>query len=204
METALQNILLQQGTKTKKIRQLLQMGYTRRQTADLVANGHYGFVFNVHKRMKAQGLLGSAMPLMPIFNRTFGVEFEAYNVEKTTLKNALIVAGIQCEVETYNHSTKEHWKIVRDGSLTGTNTFELVSPILQGADGMRQLEIVCRVLSECGAKVNKSCGTHVHLGASDLSIEQWQRIYINYSRLENVIDGFMPHSRRADNNHYTK
>ena len=47
-------------------------------------------------------------------------------------------------------------------------------------------------------------GTHVHLNAREFSLEQWKRIYINYGRLEKVIDGFMAESRRADNNRYCK
>ena len=94
------------------------------------------------------------------------MEFEAYNAGKPVLRDALTAAGLQCEIESYNHNDKTHWKIVNDGSINGNDTFELVSPILQGGDGMRQLEKACFVLNACGAKVNKSCGTHVHLGAA--------------------------------------
>ena len=72
--------------------------------------------------------------------------------------------------------------------MSGNQTFELVSPILKGESGMSELVTVCSVLNRCGAKVNKSCGTHVHLNARDFSIEQWKRIYINYARLEKVIE----------------
>jgi hypothetical protein len=205
METRVQNILSQTGTKTAKIRQLILMGLTRRQIANLVTNGNYGFVQNVYAKMRQEGLLSSIdTPLQHCFNRKFGVEFEAYNVKMSVLNNALNDAGIRCEIEGYNHNTSNHWKIVTDGSLSGNNTFELVSPILTGEVGIQELQTVCRVLEECGAKVNKSCGTHVHLDAAGFSLDQWKRIYINYSRLERTIDGFMPHSRRANNNSYTK
>jgi hypothetical protein len=200
-------------TKTAKIQQLILMGLTRREIAGLITNGNYGFVQNVYAKMLREGLLNQAAAITAAieeimipqeFNKEFGVEFEAYNVSKTILRNKLIAAGIQCESEGYNHTTRSHWKIVSDGSLTGNETFELVSPILKGEAGLAELMKVCDVLNKCGAKVNKTCGTHVHLNARDFSLDQWKRIYINYGRLEKVIDGFMPESRRADNNRYCK
>ena len=51
MEQQIANILAQTTTKTRKIQQLLMLGLTRRQVADLVTNGNYGFVQNVYARM---------------------------------------------------------------------------------------------------------------------------------------------------------
>ena len=50
MNKQITNILNQRITKTSKIQQLLLLGLTRRQVADLVTNGNYGFVQNVFKR----------------------------------------------------------------------------------------------------------------------------------------------------------
>lgn len=204
MEQQIQNILAQDTTKTNKIKQLIQLGLTRKQIAQLVTNGNYGFVQNVYAKMRAQGLLnhlGTIIAVAATFTRRFGVEFEAYNVPMQTLNNALNRAGVNCRVEGYNHRDSEtSWKIVSDGSLSGNNTFELVSPILKGEEGIQELEKVCRVLNECGAKVNKSCGTHVHMDAQGMPLQTWKNIYKNYARLEDVIDAFMPASRR--NNTY--
>jgi hypothetical protein len=41
---------------------------------------------------------------------------------------------------------------------------EIVSPVLKGADGLRQLKAVCDWLNAVGAKVNRSTGFHVHVG----------------------------------------
>ena len=91
-------------------------------------------------------------------NRKFGIEIEAYNVDKTALARALNAAGILCAVEGYNHQTRGHWKIVSDGSLQGYNTFELVSPILEGNNGLIQVEVVCQVINTLNARINTSCG----------------------------------------------
>ena len=51
MNEQIQSILNENGTKTAKIQKLLALGLTRRQVADLAADGNYGFVQNVYKRM---------------------------------------------------------------------------------------------------------------------------------------------------------
>jgi hypothetical protein len=101
-------------TKTAKIQQLVLMDLTRREIADLIGNGNYSFVQNVYAKMLREGLLNQAAVITAAideimipqeFNKEFGVEFEAYNVSKTTLRNRLIAAGIKCESENYNHTT---------------------------------------------------------------------------------------------------
>ena len=58
MNEQVTNILNQSITKTAKIQQLLLLGLTRRQVADLVTNGNYGFVQNVYKKMLEAGRFG--------------------------------------------------------------------------------------------------------------------------------------------------
>ena len=52
MNEQIQSILNENGTKTSKIQKLLTLGLTRRQVADLVAGGNYGFVQNVYKQQQ--------------------------------------------------------------------------------------------------------------------------------------------------------
>jgi len=214
MNAIITEIVNSTTTKTEKIQKLLLLGLTRREVATLVTNGNYGFVQNVFARMQREGRLNQAAAVAAVnedimtpkaFDKEFGVEFEAYNVRKETLRDKLIEAGIRCETESYNHTdSRDHWKIVSDGSISGSQTFELVSPILRGEAGLAEVMKVCNVLNRCNAKVNKSCGTHVHINAQGFSLDQWKRIYLNYSRLESVIDAFQPDSRRGDNNRYCK
>lgn len=210
MNEQIQNILNENGTKTSKIQKLLALGLTRRQVADLVANGNYGFVQNVYKRMM-QGLTNTAAQaaatIAPAidyaFNRNFGIEIEAYNCTRERLARELTATGINVQVEGYNHTDHtDHWKLVTDSSLSGNNTFELVSPILHGEQGIEELEKVCWVLDLCNAKVNDTCGLHVHMDAAEFDLATWKNLILTYKRLEGVIDNFMPHSRR--NNHYCK
>lgn len=39
---------------------------------------------------------------------------------------------------------------------------------------------------------------------SAFGIRDWRNLYLNYIKLEDLIDSFMPESRRANNNHYCK
>ena len=209
MNEQITNILNQRITKTSKIQQLLLLGLTRRQISDLVTNGNYGFVQNVYKKMLEAGTFApearttTFLPQIDYtFNRRFGIEIEAYNCTRERLARELREAGINVAVEGYNHDTRNHWKLVTDGSLRGNDTFELVSPILEGESGLRELEKVCWVLDFCDVKVNESCGLHVHMDAADFTMNTWKNLALSYKNIENVINAFMPNTRR--DNHYCK
>lgn len=210
MNEEVRNILAQEKTKTWKIQQLLNLGLTHRQIADLVTHGNRGFVWNVYKKMLDNGTYmpvsstSSATTVVPdySFTRRWGVEIEAYNCTREKLIRELREAGINVSFEGYTHETTNHWKLVTDSSLSGNNTFELVSPILEGESGLAELEKVCWVLDLCNVKVNDSCGLHIHMDAADFTIGTWKNLALTYKRLEHVIDLFMPGSRR--NNRFCK
>ena len=195
-----QEILNQSISKTAKMRQLFELGLTRQETATLMGVG-YGFVQNVYAKTYPDRISSSSIFK---FNRTFGIEIEAFNISRYNLCSALRAAGIEAEMESYNHRTRPHWKIVTDSSVRGTNTFELVSPILKGEEGIAELKKVTEVLKAKNVKINKSCGLHIHLDAGDLKIGDWKRIYKNYIKLEPTIDSFMPRSRKGNINNYCR
>lgn len=202
-----QDILSQNWTKTRKIQELILIGLTRTQIAQLVTNGNYGFVQNVYAKMKAEGKLNQAAieNFNPSpFNKKFGIEIEAYNVEMHVLAHALQNAGIRCFVDGYNHHTKSYWKIISDSSISGVNAFELVSPVLEGEAGLEEVNKVCEVLKTLNAYINKSCGFHVHFDAQNFDLRQWKNIYKNYAGFENQIDELMPQSRRGNTNYYCR
>lgn len=206
MEERIRNILVQETTKTSKIRQLYLLGVPRAEIARMVTNGNYGFVVNALRRLVerdgVQNIHPATAALDYTFNRKFGIEIEGYNCPMSKLARELGEAGIEVAVEGYNHTTRPYWKLVRDGSLSGINTFELVSPILVGEAGLRELEKVCWVLDLCDVKVNDSCGLHVHIDAAGFNMETWRNLALSYKYLEPVIDGFMPASRR--DNYYCR
>jgi hypothetical protein len=91
---------------------------------------------------------------------TFGVELEV-----------TLPAGT-CPVGGYHHGAPvpqlpPGWQAERDASIQpapGYAAAEIVSPVLKGADGLRQLQAACDWLNSAGAKVNRSTGFHVHVG----------------------------------------
>ena len=134
---------------------------------------------------------------------TFGVEIECYNVIRQQLIETAAANGLQVRSEGYNHEDNNHYyKIVSDSSLQGNDTNEVVSPILKGKKGLQSLETLCSSLGTIDAKVNRSCGLHVHIGAEKMSNEHYCRLVRNYQKIEKVIDSFMPLSRRANNSRW--
>ena len=200
-----EQIINSRMTKSAKMRLLFDLGLSRQQVADLLGT-NYGFAFNVHKKWKEArqqtGIVNSLTNFQ--FNHTFGVEIEAFGITRQELETELKNAGIQTRVENWNRDNRQHWKIITDSSIRGENGFEIVSPKLQGEDGLRQLKTVLLITSGLEAKTNKTCGVHIHFDASNFELQTWKNLYKNYANLENWIDGFMPQSRRGNNNGYCK
>lgn len=134
---------------------------------------------------------------------TFGVEIECF-VGRGEIRNAAAETGMAYEYQGYNHTDgHSYFKFVTDASVRGqANPIECVSPVLTGVNGKSTLEGACKTLNAAGATVNRTCGLHVHIGASKLTQAQYSNVFINYAYLEAVIDSFMAISRRGDNNEY--
>ena len=182
-----------QATKSAKMRQLFELGLTRTQVAEIMRVG-YGFVQNVYAKWVLTQMTAASRPSFVLgeFNRRFGIEIEAFGVERNELRSALDAEGLH------------FWRVGADGSIRGTNSFELVSPILVGLDGLAQLEKVCRILAAKRAKVNKSCGLHVHIEARSFTLPTWKNLFASYANLEGTIDTMMPESRRGQSNTYCR
>ena len=133
-------------------------------------------------------------------NRSFGIELEIANITRETALTALRAYGISVQNESYNHTNRPHWKLVHDASVRGG--FEVVSPVLHGEQGLEEARAVADVLSDAGARVNRSCGFHVHFDASDLSVDDVKTIMRRYADHETEIDALMPPSRRGAGNSY--
>lgn len=135
-------------------------------------------------------------------DRRFGIEIEMYapsTHNAYAVAAAITSAGVLCKHESYNHETRTWWKIVSDASVNGRpNGMELVSPPLSGTEGFRQVQVVSEVLVRLGCKVDVKCGLHVHLDATDLTVDAWKSIVRTYTKYEAHFDSMMPVSRRAN------
>jgi hypothetical protein len=139
--------------------------------------------------------------------RKFGIEIEMAGNANTmqAVAAALVAEGVPCIVAGYTHATSPTWKIVRDGSVVGcSNPMELVSPILDGEEGMAQVKLVGQILSRIGCSVNRSTGLHVHVDARDLSVEQIKNVLRIWVKYEANYDSIMPASRRGDSCYYAR
>lgn len=200
-----QEILNSGLNKTQKGFQLYDLGHTRTQVSEWVTNGNYGFAHNIYKKwIDARATQIVALPFTFAFNRTFGIELEVYGVDRERLLNALRNEGVEVQGEGYNHTTRNHWKIVSDSSIQGGQGNEIVSPVLRGMDGIEQVKKVCIALNRAGAKVNKSCGFHVHIGAADYQIGDFKNLLTSHVHLETSFDKLQPDSRRGNKNQYCK
>lgn len=135
------------------------------------------------------------------FVTTFGVEIECVHAERLALIEAGRANGVDIRSEGYNHTdNKSYFKIVSDASVGGdVDPNEVVSPVLNvNTNGMTTLKNAIKSLDAVGARVNSTCGLHVHIGAESLTGEQYVNVFKNYQKLERLIDSFMSPSRRGN------
>lgn len=138
--------------------------------------------------------------------RQFGVEVEFYNITPQVAVQALQAVGVNVEWMGYTHSVTTNWKIVTDGSVSGRGTgqgtgLELVSPILKGEEGLIELEKALNALDNAGAKVNTTCGLHVHIDTAGMQNVQRKNFFNAYVRNQGLMDRLVSQSRRNNRNY---
>jgi len=132
----------------------------------------------------------------------FGIELECYDVNRHDVAYALQQAGLPVEVAGYTGNNYSVWQLKNDGSIQGNCGFEVVSPILQGEAGIEQVRKVCEILTTIGAKVNTSCGFHVHHDVAGWGIKEFRNLFKRFIKFEGAMDSIQPRSRRSNNNRY--
>lgn len=114
-------------------------------------------------------------------NQTYGVEIEMANMSRE--RCAQLVQdyfnqkyGLQLtyhyvgnhlnNYQAYDHKNRK-WNVYSDGSLRGSETCELVTPIMTYED-IEDLQAIVRMLRNNGAisNANYGCGVHIHIGAN--------------------------------------
>lgn len=115
-------------------------------------------------------------------DRRFGIELEAYNLDRYELAAQLRQEGINAHTGGYSEYQADAWTVATDASIIGRNAFELKSPILRGSAGLHEIRTVLRVVRRLGGRVNRSCGFHVHHDISDWGADQFSKfLYIAYT-----------------------
>ena len=131
--------------------------------------------------------------------RQFGLEFESYGLTANILKGIMGTAGVGWKDNLWTHNgqvyfNRKTWQGMADGSIAGRGshgqslsypyqrenyankeiTHEVVTPVLKGGKGMKDVQKVLKGMNKAGAKAdNSSMGLHVTFG---LDNTRWQRM----------------------------
>lgn len=139
-------------------------------------------------------------------NQKFGVEVEMTGI--TRRKAAAIIAGILGTLSSPQDSTSYHartimdnksriWKIMRDSSIIPANNdngisdldeycVEFVTPPLTYED-IELVQSMIRKLRENGAKINDSCGIHIHIDGANHTPQSLRRMINFMTSRQNLI-----------------
>ena len=145
-------------------------------------------------------------------NQTIGAELEFTGITRS--KAAKIVAKFfGTEAEHFGGSydkyiaednTRRVWSVMRDSSIRAENQCqrcELVTPILHWSD-IETLQQIVRELRRAGAKVNESCGLHVHIGAQGLTAQNIRTLVNTVASREEIL--YHALKVHADRKHYCR
>jgi len=129
----------------------------------------------------------------------------------------LTASGVSTKYAGYSHETSNEWKIVTDSSLSSSSgdlCFELVSPVLQGDDGLDSVRLVLESVRRIGIDVNSTCGFHVHVDATSGPLSKFsclKRLVQCFVALESAFDCLVARdasmratNRRANRNRYCR
>ena len=119
---------------------------------------------------------------MNVDDITFGIE-----IETTIPRGALAVGphGRGADIPQL-----PGWKADRDPSIragAGHEACEFVSPVFKGSDGLKQLLRDLATIKALGARINASCGLHVHVGIDKCNVELTTRLITLVSNFEKAI-----------------
>jgi hypothetical protein len=106
---------------------------------------------------------------------TFGVEIEVVGIDRARAAEAVrSVVGGSVRFAGGHYDKREVvaadgrvWTAMTDGSLSSQYSAEIVTPICTYGD-LETVQKVARALRAAGARVDGSCGIHVHVGADKI------------------------------------
>ena len=97
---------------------------------------------------------------------TFGVEIEC-TLSRRAIREHGITIGDYHDGRLLPAPFPSGWSVERDGSIDPDPNYvatEIVSPILTNVHGLTQIAEVIGLLNSLHARVNETCGFHVHVG----------------------------------------
>lgn len=131
--------------------------------------------------------------LSNIASANYKVDLQASELLETKINpNITIGVELECsnkEIDNFNgaHNLFNDYTIKSDTSVK--SGFEIVSPVLHFTlEDMRTLKSVCNLLKENNFYTDKSCGGHIHIGASYFTRKEdfYMLLYL-YANTENIL-----------------
>ena len=131
----------------------------------------------------------------------FGIEIETETVNQTRERVAEAIAGaiggrVEHVATPYCYDPYDvvapdgrRWRVMADSSLSAPKHLqaEIVSPILQYED-IETLQVIVRAVRRCGAKVDASCGIHVHADGAAFSPKAIRNLVKLVNKQERLIE----------------
>lgn len=124
-----------------------------------------------------------------INNQKFGFELEFGGIMRSTAVRVVAqTLGVPVPHGNEIRDTQgRKWKLVNDASVQaqGGQASELVSPPLMMAD-MDMVQNIVRNLRRAGAKVDSSCGMHVHVDLANYNVKSLKNLVKYYAKYEDM------------------
>lgn len=131
-------------------------------------------------------------------NRAFGVEIECYAPDGYENVYGDREDGIAYTFDLLKNNSYEAWALLvsEDESLSECGV-EIKSPILDGAEGFKELKSVMNFLIRAGYSVENDCGFHVHLNAPEFVVNPKLSVKIvkAWMRNQHLINNMVDESR---------
>ena len=115
-------------------------------------------------------------------NQTFGIEIETTGIGRERTAKA-IARYFGTTARYVGHHLGDwhvpmpdgrHWTVERDGSVTDPSA-EVVSPVCRYED-IEMVQAVVRAIRAAGAKADRSCGIHIHIGLGEHTPQSLRRL----------------------------
>jgi hypothetical protein len=110
---------------------------------------------------------------------TYGIEIETTIPNDAPVRVGGYHSGAPVATAQIPHFNGRAWRADQDGSIgcdIGRRGAEFVSPVLSGAAGLDNVAQACAFLKSIGAKVNDTCGLHIHVGLPTNDLRVIQRL----------------------------
>ena len=115
-------------------------------------------------------------------NQTFGIEIETTGIGRERTAKAIAAyfgmtaryVGRHLDDWKVPMPDGRHWTVERDGSVTDPSA-EVVSPVCRYED-IEMVQEVVRAIRAAGAKADRSCGIHIHIGLGEHTPQSLRRL----------------------------